>query len=200
MHKMPSRVSPLAALAIAAIAGVSVWITWRAKALEKDLDTNSAAVALVGKPAPAFRLPSLDGRTVSLSDYLGKKKLVLIFWASWNNSSHSEVLALNMFYKNSHKPASDFEVAGVSVDDSRAAAQKFVDDSRTPYPVLLASRREAAGTFGIRSIPTVMLIDTSGKVEYGLGGYNGRVVFELASRLGIKDYRLDFGASGARGN
>ena len=36
----------------------------------------------VGKPAPAFTLPSLDGREVSLSDYLGKR-LVLFFWASW---------------------------------------------------------------------------------------------------------------------
>jgi cytochrome oxidase Cu insertion factor (SCO1/SenC/PrrC family) len=34
------------------------------------------------KPAPAFSLPSLDGRTVRLEDFRGKVVL-LFFWATW---------------------------------------------------------------------------------------------------------------------
>jgi len=34
------------------------------------------------KPAPAFTLPGLDGRTVSLNDQTGKA-LLLFFWATW---------------------------------------------------------------------------------------------------------------------
>jgi cytochrome oxidase Cu insertion factor (SCO1/SenC/PrrC family) len=34
------------------------------------------------KPAPAFALPALDGRTVRLEDYRGKA-LLLFFWATW---------------------------------------------------------------------------------------------------------------------
>jgi cytochrome oxidase Cu insertion factor (SCO1/SenC/PrrC family) len=34
------------------------------------------------KPAPAFALPALDGRTVRLGDYRGKA-LLLFFWATW---------------------------------------------------------------------------------------------------------------------
>jgi cytochrome oxidase Cu insertion factor (SCO1/SenC/PrrC family) len=34
------------------------------------------------KPAPAFALPALDGRTVRLEDYRGKALLVF-FWATW---------------------------------------------------------------------------------------------------------------------
>ena len=34
------------------------------------------------KPAPAFALPALDGRTVRLGDYRGKAVL-LFFWATW---------------------------------------------------------------------------------------------------------------------
>jgi cytochrome oxidase Cu insertion factor (SCO1/SenC/PrrC family) len=34
------------------------------------------------KPAPAFALPALDGRSVRLEDYRGKA-LLLFFWATW---------------------------------------------------------------------------------------------------------------------
>jgi cytochrome oxidase Cu insertion factor (SCO1/SenC/PrrC family) len=34
------------------------------------------------KPAPAFALPALDGRTVRLDDLRGKA-LLLFFWATW---------------------------------------------------------------------------------------------------------------------
>jgi len=34
------------------------------------------------KPAPAFALPALDGRTVRLEDGKGKA-LLLFFWATW---------------------------------------------------------------------------------------------------------------------
>lgn len=43
-----------------------------------------AAVAdsLDGQHAPAFTLPDVGGRPVSLSDYAGRKRL-LMFWSSW---------------------------------------------------------------------------------------------------------------------
>ena len=36
----------------------------------------------VGHSTPDFTLPSLDGREVSLSDYLGRR-VALFVWASW---------------------------------------------------------------------------------------------------------------------
>src|ERR1039458_3902788 len=84
---MPTRLSPAAVLAIMALAVFTVWITWRAKALELDLGVNSQKLALTGRQAPDFHLPALDGRTVSLSDFHGRK-VAVVFWASWNNGSH----------------------------------------------------------------------------------------------------------------
>src|ERR1035438_8219247 len=97
---MPMRPSSVAVLAVLGLAGFTAWITRQAKALERDLDENSQKIALLDKPAPDFRLTSLDGRTVSLADYRGKKKLVLIFWATWNNSSHPEMLMLSVLYRS----------------------------------------------------------------------------------------------------
>jgi peroxiredoxin len=46
------------------------------------MSTEVLRVPKVGEMAPDFTLPTLDGSTVSLHDYRGKKVIVLI-WASW---------------------------------------------------------------------------------------------------------------------
>ena len=43
---------------------------------------TTVAESLADTQAPAFTLPDLDGNPVSLSDFAGKKKL-LVAWASW---------------------------------------------------------------------------------------------------------------------
>ena len=44
-------------------------------------ETSSSNVK-VGDDAPDFELPSLQGQTIKISDYRGKK-VVLFMWASW---------------------------------------------------------------------------------------------------------------------
>jgi len=43
----------------------------------------SGATPKVGERAPQFSLPSATGSTVSLSDYAGKSKLVLVFYRGY---------------------------------------------------------------------------------------------------------------------
>lgn len=47
-----------------------------------DWDSIGASAYESPKPAPAFSLPDLDGRPVSLADQHGKVTL-LFFWATW---------------------------------------------------------------------------------------------------------------------
>ena len=197
---MPSRFSPSTALAVVVLALFTVWITWRTKLLEQDLDANSTKISLTGKAAPDFHLTSLDGRSVSLADYRGKR-LVVVFCASWNIGSPTAVLSLSMFYKQVHTAGSDFEIAAVSVDEDKAAAQEFAKKSNLPFPVVLDPGMSVAKAFQVRRIPTVMLIDAAGKVTYGTVRVDQAVGFALARELGIKDYRgIQFGAPNAGRN
>jgi peroxiredoxin len=188
------RPSSAAVLAIVVLAGFSTWITWQAKALERDLDTSSQKIALLDKPAPDFSLQSLDGRTVSLADYRGKKKLVLVFWASWNNGSHPEMLSMSLLYRNAHKPDSEFDIVAISVDDDAPAVRKFVSDSKIPFPVVLDQNRKVTDAYRIRSVPTSLLVGTDGNVSYGSVGLNRRGDMARELGLGPSDVRMEMRA------
>ena len=42
-----------------------------------------ASIPKVGDPAPQFSLPSTKGRNVALKDYVGKTKIVLVFYRGY---------------------------------------------------------------------------------------------------------------------
>ena len=158
---MSTRLSPAAALAIVALAAFTVWIGWRAKALERDLDGNATKLAVVGKQAPDFHLPALDGRTVSLSDFHGRK-VAVVFWASWNNGSHPAMASLGLFYRNNRPADANFDMVAISVGDDRKAVQEFVTQNKVTIPVLLDGSEATAKAFQVRRIPAVAVIDANG--------------------------------------
>jgi peroxiredoxin len=196
------RPSPVAIVAGVVLAGFTVWITRQAKALERDLDATAQKIALLDKPAPDFRSTSLDGRTVALDDYRGKKKLVLVFWATWNNGSHPLMLMLGQMYHRTHTPDTDFDVVGIAVDDDVAAVKQFAADTKLPFPVVVDRNRAVTDAYRIRSVPTALIVDIDGKVSYGnVGPAQGREN-EFARRLGIQpgEFRMEVGAPRGRGN
>jgi peroxiredoxin len=198
---MPTRLSPASALAVVVLAAFTVWINWRAKALEQDLGVSSTKLAIVGKQAPDFHLLSLDGRTVSLSDYRGKK-LAVMFWASWNNGSHPAMASLGLFYRNNRTDDANFNLVAISVGDDRKAAQDFVTQNKVTFPVLLDPTEGVAKAFQVRSIPAVAIIDANGKVTWGFVGFTQRLAFDMARELGVTNFRgIEMGGPrGGRGN
>ncbi|HXY16085.1 MAG TPA: TlpA disulfide reductase family protein [Terriglobales bacterium] len=183
---MGRKLAPAQIVGIASLAIFTLFITWKAKALEKHLRERGEASALVNKPAADFTLPSLDGELVSLADYRGKKKVVLSFWASWCGPCRMELPVLADFYKRYHKGSSDFEILAISIDDDREAAEAYAAKAKLPFPVLLDPDSKAADLYSVDGIPTVFIVDTQGKIIEGITGMNPAIEVQLALRLGIK--------------
>ena len=60
---------------------------------------NISANSNNAKLAPDFTLQKLGGGTISLSEFIGKKPVVIDFWASWCPNCRRDMPNLNRFYE-----------------------------------------------------------------------------------------------------
>ena len=62
--------------------------------------------------------------------------------------------------------ASRLDVLGVDVREDARTVRSFVIDKRLAYRILLDQDAAVAARYQVRGIPTVLLVDRSGKVIY----------------------------------
>lgn len=124
-------------LGLVALAALTILLTWRARLIERTLEREREEPALVGKLAPDFSASTLDGRTVTLADFRGQKKVVVSFWASWCGPCRLEMPGLIKFYKDHHNASSDFEILAISIDEDIKEAADFATVQKLNFPVLL---------------------------------------------------------------
>jgi peroxiredoxin len=119
----------------------------------------------VNEPAPEISLPDMDGKTVSLSSFIGKVVL-LDFWASWcgpcrNNNPH-----LVKFYKKFHPKG--LEIIGISFDENDEAWKKAVEKDKLSWIQLNDNKGNysaSASSYNVDAIPASFLIDKKGVIH-----------------------------------
>jgi peroxiredoxin len=148
---------------------------------------------MMGKQAPDFQLSNLNGQTVSLSDFKGRK-VVIGFWASWCGPCRVEMPMLVKFYRTTHKEDSKFEILAISTDTDPSAAELAAHHDKMPFPVLMDSSQKTAKAYQVEAIPTLLLVNEQGKVEWSQIGSQSSTDILLAGQLGIKNYTPQFGA------
>ena len=106
---------------------------------------------------------NLDGCKVSLSDYVGKGKYVLVdFWASWCGPCIAEIPVLVEVY-NKYK-GNKFEILGVAVSDKLEASLKSLETHNVPWPQMLNAGDIPLNLYGISGIPHIILFGPDGKI------------------------------------
>jgi peroxiredoxin len=121
-----------------------------------------------GKEAPDFRLKTIEGREVSLSDYRGKVVLIN-FWATWCPPCREEMPLFQRVYEK-YKDRG-FEILAISTDDYVEPVKKFVKEYKLSFPILYDDKN-VVGLYEVQGLPTSFLIDRDGKiVKVRLGKY-----------------------------
>ena len=111
-----------------------------------------------------------DGSKVSLSDYVGKGRYVLVdFWASWCGPCIAEIPVLVEVY-DQYK-GDKFELLGVAVWDKRKDTQKSIEMHNVTWSQIFDTGEIATKLYGIDTIPHIILFGPDGTiVARGLRG------------------------------
>lgn len=106
---------------------------------------------------------SAEGTPVSLSDYVGKGKYVLVdFWASWCGPCRGEMPNLAEVYKK--YKGDRFEIVGVAVWDERADTEKALESLPITWPVIFDAGQLPTDLYGINGIPQIILFGPDGTI------------------------------------
>lgn len=119
---------------------------------------------LEGQSAPDFALDVIAGgdagNRLRLS-HLAGKVVILDFWASWCGPCREQAPIVEQVGK-AH--GADVVAVGVATSDERDDALGFVRSAGLAYTMVFDEGTRVAAAYGVRNLPTVVVVSKGGKV------------------------------------
>ncbi|HOO99246.1 MAG TPA: peroxiredoxin [Bacteroidales bacterium] len=133
-----------------------------------------------GDTIPYFSLPDQDGNMVNISDYLGKRQLVIFFYPQDGSLSCTREACYFRDLMDVFEEA-DAEIIGIS-GQSVESHKNFATANNLKYRLLADTRDEVRKLFGV---PSTMFGLIPGRVTY-VTDRDGKVVFVFNSQTEIQ--------------
>jgi cytochrome c biogenesis protein CcmG/thiol:disulfide interchange protein DsbE len=130
------------------------------------------------RPAPAFRLPALQGTGKIDSAQFRGSVLVVNVWASWCGPCRDEAPQLDQAWNALRGRGVRF--LGVDHQDVRADGVAFVREFEIGYLMAYDPEGTLAAAYGAAGVPTTFVIDAQGRIRYG---FLGRVRASILERV-----------------
>jgi peroxiredoxin len=118
-----------------------------------------------------FSLKNLDGSVFKMYEHIGKKVILIDFWATWCKPCKKMLKKINVLYR---KYQDDICVLAISVDDSSAFSnvESYVKGKQFSFTVLLDPDNSVSRIFNPSlKIPYSVLLNREGKIVYSHSGY-----------------------------
>ncbi len=128
--------------------------------VKKDAASGTES-ALVGKPAPDFKLEKLDGTPFRLSEQRGKV-VVLDFWATWCGACIQALPQIDHLVGQLKNP--DVLLVAVNLQETPEAIHAALKRLKLDTNVVLDQDGAVAGKYAAVAIPQTVIIDRSGRV------------------------------------
>lgn len=137
------------------------------------LPSDDVTVAEVGRPAPDFTVPLIDGGSFTLSEHFktDDRPVVLNIWASWCIPCRTETPDISAFAEANP----DVKVIGVAVQDAEEASRAFADEFAPSYDLGLGDA-EFETAYPRLGLPVTYIIGANGVIEEL---FNGIVTQEI---------------------
>lgn len=123
----------------------------------------------VGETPPPVTLESLAGDSVSLSQWIGKKPVIVEFWATWCPIC-AELLPRMEAAQKKYGDRAAFLVVAVAVNQSRNSVRRHLEKEPMPFTFLWDGNGAAVRAFQAPSTSYIAVLDAKGRVTYtGVG-------------------------------
>lgn len=129
------------------------------KMVEREEIAAPENILLIGAPAPDFKLPDLNGKTISLEHLLMKAKPILLFFVGPSCSPCGALIPEIEAWQTELENKLNFVF--VSSGEAADNAQKFGGKT---FQILLQKNREVSELFGAKWTPSALLISADGSV------------------------------------
>lgn len=136
--------------------------TEEGKAFLKELQ-NRITPNITNQNVPEFTFKTIANKEVSKSDLKGRY-ILLDFWATWCGPCMEQIPAIKEFSDNFSPDK--LTIIGISADRDSAAFAQAIKAHNMNWIHTLDRTREMRLTFGVEAIPTILLIDPTGKIVY----------------------------------
>ena len=123
----------------------------------------------VGETPPAVTLENLNGDSVALSKWIGKKPVIVEFWATWCPIC-AELLPRMEAAQKKYGDRVGFVVVAVAVNQSKNTVRRHLEKNPMPFTFLWDGNGAAVRAFQAPSTSYIAVLDAKGKVVYtGVG-------------------------------
>ncbi|MFL5493332.1 MAG: TlpA family protein disulfide reductase [Gemmatimonadales bacterium] len=124
----------------------------------------------VGSRAPVVSVHDLDGKPVDLGQYLGRKPVLLEFWATWCERCE-ELLPRVKAAHQEFGSRVEFLGVNVTVNQTPERVRRYLEEHKPPYRTLYDDQGTSIRAYGVPTTSYVVVVDAGGKVAYtGVGG------------------------------
>lgn len=149
----------------------ALWLTGAlaAVAAAGPLRAQEAGLA-VGTRAAVVTVHDLDGRPVDLGRWVGRKPVLLEWWATW--CEQCDVLLPRLrAAREEVGSAVEFVAVNVAVNQSPEKVRRFVARHEVPFTVLYDDQGTSTRAYEAPTTSYVVIVDRAGRVAYtGVGG------------------------------
>ena len=137
----------------------------------------SGGVDWRNRTAPDFEITTTKGERFRLSENVGKKIIVLNFFATWCGPCRAEMPELNRYF-DEHK-SEPFVLLAIDAEEKGDRVDAFFDELKLDFPVGV-DQGPIQKQYGVESFPTTVVIGVDGKVQlYETGALaNADVAFD----------------------
>lgn len=165
---MPSRSRKRARVSFAALSLAAAVLLTSCRGEIKGLEK--------GETAPGFALPRLNDEVVRFPEDFQGKVVAIRFWADWCPHCNPEMREMEAIFQKYRQRG--LTILAVNVHQDRSTAQRFVNDTKVSFDVLLDLQGETAAAYRVIGIPTTYFVDRSGRIVARVSGKSSSESFE----------------------